>query len=435
MQENQPPVSTRQPSRRHFLKTAAASTLAAALPISRSAYAAGGDDIKVGLIGSGGRGSGAAMDAMKADPGVRLVAMADLFASRIQENRTLLKDERPQQMLVDDAHCFVGFDGWKHVIECSDVVLIACASRFHPYYLKAAIEAGKHVFVEKPHGIDPVGVRVVGEACELARRKKLSVLSGLHNRFDPAVQETVQRIHDGAIGEVTTIEGNFLRAPYRLIERLPGQKEIDYQYANWYHFTWLSGDDVIQSLVHNMDKACWILHEATPAKAHGLGGRSASFGEIYGDVFDHHSVIYEYERGAKVYAFCRTQVNCHSEVSDVVFGTKGRCDVLKHRITGENPWQYRGPVQNPYEIEHQKFFAAIRADNPLNCGSYMGHSTMMVILGQLACYTGKQLSWEDVANSNFRFGPAECDFNIEPPVKADSQGNYPVAVPGITKLS
>jgi hypothetical protein len=217
-------------SRRQFLKTSAAAAAVvtvAGLDIARTAHAAGSDIIKVGLIGCGGRGAGAAFNALHADPGARLVAMADLFADRVESTRALLQETKPAQMAVADDHCFTGFDGYEKVIAASDVVLIACASKFHSKYLKAAIDAGKHVFVEKPHAIDPPGLRLVMEACELAKQKKLSVVSGLMNRYSTPVRATIQRVLDGAIGDIVAIEENYLRGPYRLIERKSGLAETE----------------------------------------------------------------------------------------------------------------------------------------------------------------------------------------------------------------
>jgi len=423
-------------SRRDFLKRSAALTaVLATTDLRHGLHAAGSDRIRIGLIGCGNRGTVAAMDALDADPGVQLVAMADVFADRLAASLEKIRAHCPDRALVDPDHRFVGFDGYRHVIAASDVVLIACASRFHPKYLRAAVDAGKHVFVEKPHGIDPAGIRATQEACDLARTKGLGVLSGLHNRFDLGVRETVQRIHDGAIGDIVSMEVNFLRAPYVLIERQPGWSETEYQFRNWYHFSWLSGDDVTQSLVHNLDKVCWLMREVPPLKAHGLAGRSASFGPIYGDMFDHHSVVYEYENGTRAYAFCRTQKECYGGISDYVFGTKGRASLLNHFIRGEQTWDYSGKPPNPYKREHVEFFASLRAGRPLNCGAYMANSTMVAVLGQIVCYSGRQLGWKKAIASDFAFPPVgEIDFATRSPVQPLADGGYPLAVPGKTKL-
>jgi len=428
-------------SRRDFLKTSATVATALALgglDMNRFAHAAGSDTIRVGVIGCGGRGAGAAMDAMDANPGVRLVAMADLFMERVQEKRKHLKGQKPQQVEVDDDHCFAGFDAYKQVIESSDVVLIANAAKFHPFHMKAAIEAGKHVFVEKPHAIDPAGIKMVVAACELAKQKKLCVVSGLQSRYHPGYRETIKRVHDGAIGEIVAIEENFLRAPYGLYPRKPGLNEVEYQCSNQYHFNWLSGDDVPQSLVHNLDRSTWAMREQAPVKAHGLAGRSSMFDEIYGNVFDHHSVVYQYANGVKLYAFCRTQDHCYNEVSSIMLGSKGRCDLLSMRIEGQTNWQYSGPPEgdNPYKIEHQELFSAIRSGKPINNGDYMARSTLIAIMGQISCYTGKEVTWEQVSQSDFYYPPKpeECRVDMEPPVKPGANGIYPVFIPGKTVL-
>jgi predicted dehydrogenase len=426
-------------TRRDFLKASAAGTATlAGLSLARSAHADGDDVIKIGMIGSGGRCAGAASQSLMAGPDVRLVAMSDVFEDRIQVRRKALQEQWPDQVMVDDDHCFVGLDGYKHVIECCDVVMIACASKFHPMYAEAAIKAGKHVFVEKPHGIDPAGVRHMQEVCELANKKGLSIVSGLQSRYSAAWQETVKRIHDGIIGDIVSIQSMFLRGPYRLEAREEGLSELQFHFRNWYHFCWLSGDDVIQSLVHNMDRVSWILKEEMPEWAFGLGGRSSSFGEIYGDMFDHHTVVYEYESGARVYALCRTQKGCYNNSSDIIMGTKGTCYLGQSKIVGETDWQFpRDQKNNPYEAEQKALIDAVRSGEPVNSGAYMANSTMVTVLGQLACYNGNALNWEEVANSDFQFGPPpeETCMDMEPPTKPEADGNYPLPHPGVFQIT
>ena len=433
------PQSILQP-RRDFLKSSLAVAASAAtfsgLSLARNVHAGGGDAIRIGLIGCGGRGPGAAVNAMNVDPGVRLVAMTDIFADRVMNRRKMLQREKPDQVQVDDFHCFSGLDGYKHVIECVDVVLIACSAKYHPVYLHAAIEAGKHVFVEKPHAIDPVGVREITAACALAKTKNLSVVSGLQSRFHPGYRETIKRVHDGAIGQIVAIQENFLRGPYGLYHRQPNQNEVEYQFSNQYHFSWLCGDDVPQSLVHNLDRATWAMQGETPVKAYGLGGRSSSFGEVFGNVFDHHSVVYEYSSGVRLYAFCRTQNGCYGNSDSILLGSEGRCNVTQCRIDGKTKWKYRGPGGNPYDLEHTALFAAIRSGNPVNCGDYMAKSTLIGVMGQLACYSGRELTWDQVAKSDFVFSPniEDVRLDMEPPVKPDENGGYPVPMPGITEF-
>lgn len=424
--------------RRSFLKTttAAISAMAiASLDVERFAHAAGNDIIRVGMIGCGGRNSGAAVQALKADPGARLVAMCDIFMDRVKAKREEIKKQCPEQVNVDDDHCFVGLESYKRVIENSDVVLIANAAKFHPLHTLAAIQAGKHVFVEKPHGIDPAGVKLIQKACELAKEKKLCVVSGLHSRHHPGYEETVQKIHDGAIGEIVTIEEKFLRSPYVIIPRNPALSELQWQLSTQYHFNWLSGDDVVQSLVHNVDRATWALNGLTPARCYGMGGRSSMVDQIYGNVFDHHAVIYEYANGIKMFAFCRTTTGCYDEYSSIVHGTKGKASIMSCRIWGETNWRSQANG-DPYQIEHNKLFAAIRSGNPINNGDYMVKSTMIAIMGQISCYTGKAITWDEINNSDFFYPPKpeDCRDDMEPPVKPGPDGTYPVYIPGKTKL-
>ena len=424
-------------SRRQFLKSSAALSAAAApaLSIARSAHAAGDDIIRIGMIGCGGRCAGAAMDAMNADPGTRLVAMCDLFADRVQSKRIALEHQKPRQVDVDEDHCFIGLDGYQQVIDSVDVVLIACAAKFHPMYLKAGIEAGKHVFVEKPHAIDPAGVKVVTEACDLARQNRLGVLSGLQSRFHPAIRATIQRVLDGQIGEIVSIEENFVRGPYGNTRRPEGWREIEVQYGNQYRFSWLCGDDVTQSLVHNLDRATWALREIPPIDCHGFGGRSG-VQDLLGDVFDHNSVVYRYANGVRLYAFCRTTAGCYNEGSSIIMGSQGIAYPLGGRITGRNPWRFAGQGESPYVAEQREFFKSIRAGSPLNCGDYMARSTLVAVMGQLSCYSGKEVTWDRVSQSDYYFAPRpeDCTWDMDPPTQPDADGIYPVcAAPGITE--
>jgi myo-inositol 2-dehydrogenase / D-chiro-inositol 1-dehydrogenase len=426
-----------QPSRRSFLASAAS-----ALPLSASAYVAGSDIIKIGMIGCGGRATAGALEAMNADPGVRLVAMADIVRDRILQRRTWLSERKGSQVAVDDDHCFTGFDAYRQVIEASDAVIIACAAKFHPMYTMAALRAGRHVFVEKPHGIDPAGVKTMEAACALAKEKNLTVLSGLQSRFKPAFRETIQRIHDGAIGDIVAIQETWLRPPYVLNPRVPGLSEVEHQASNQYHFHWLSGDDIPQTLVHNFDRARWAMKEQSPVRCYGMGGRSTLNGEVYGSVFDHNSAVYEFADGVRLYAFCRTIDDCYNENSSVVLGTKGKAFVTQGRIEGPSKWSYAGPMrstspqEDPYQIEQNEFYRSIRSGKPLNSGHYMTGSTLMGIMGQISCYTGKEVTWKQVSESDFGYAPRPEDVRagMEPPVRPGANGIYPVCTPGLTKL-
>ncbi len=430
--------ASRNTTRRGFLRSSAAvagGALASRLTIGEVAYAAGSDIIRVGMIGCGGRNAGAGAQALTADPGARLVAMCDIFMDRVKEKHRLLKEQKPGQVIVDDDHFFAGFDGYKHVIESSDVVLIANAAKFHPLHAMTAIKAGKHVFVEKPHGIDPAGVKLMQQAADLAKQKGLCIVSGLHSRYHAGYAETVQRIHEGAIGDVVAIEENFLRPPYVIIERSPGLSELQWQCSTQYHFRWLSGDDVPQSLVHNLDRASWVMRNEVPAKCHGMGGRSSMIEPIYGDVFDHHSVVYEYANGVLIYAFCRTTDGCHNDYSSVILGSKGKADIMQCRIWGETNWRWDGRC-DPYQREHDVLFAAIRSGKPVNNGDYMARSTMVGVMGQISCYTGKEVAWDQVTKSDFYYPPRaeDCRDDMEAPSKLGADGSYPVPKPGFTNM-
>jgi myo-inositol 2-dehydrogenase / D-chiro-inositol 1-dehydrogenase len=422
-------------SRRDFvLGTASAAAATTTLGLARSAHAAGSDVIRVGLVGCGGRGTGAAAQAMHADPGVRLVAMCDVFEGRVRNSRNLLNQQRSDQMQVDDDHCFIGLDAYQQVVDASDVVLIANAAKFHPIQMVTAIEAGKHVFVEKPHAIDPAGIHLAARACEVAKQKNLGVLSGLHSRFQANIRETIRRIHDGQIGEIVAIEENFLRGPYGNTRRSPELSELENQYANQYRFSWLCGDDVTQSLVHNLDRATWALHETPPLRCHGMGGRSGAQ-DLLGDVFDNHTVVYHYANGVRLYAHCRTAMNCYNEYSSIIMGTKGIAYPMSGRIDGQNAWRHDGPNPNAHQQEQTEFFASLREGKPLHCGDYMTRSTMVAIMGQLSCYSGKQITWDAINQSDYFLPPAveDCTWDMDPPTAPDENSVYPVcAVPGFT---
>jgi myo-inositol 2-dehydrogenase/D-chiro-inositol 1-dehydrogenase len=433
-----PMNASQNTTRRKFLKSTAAlagGALASRLTTGEVAYAAGSDIIRVGMIGCGGRNTGAADQALTADPGTRLVAMCDIFMDRVKSKRRILKEQKKDQVIVDDDHCFAGFDGYKHVIEASDVVVIANAAKFHPLHAMTAIKAGKHVFVEKPHGIDPAGAKLMQQAADLAKQKGLCIVSGLHSRYHTGYAETVQRIYDGAIGDVVSIEENFLRGPYGVIPRKEGLTELQWQCSTQYHFRWLSGDDVPQSLVHNLDRSSWAMKNEVPVKCHGLGGRSSMTEPIYGDVFDHHSVVYEFANGVLIYAFCRTTNGCYNNSSSVVLGSKGKASITGCRIWGETNWRWQGRC-DPYQREHNILFKAIRSGDPVNNGDYMARSTMITVMGQISCYTGKEVTWDQINKSDFYYPPKpeDCRDDMEPPVKAGAHGSYPVPKPGFTKM-
>ena len=426
-----------QPSRRRFLaQTLAGAAAAGTLSLARSAHAAGSNVIKIGLIGCGGRGSGAAVNAMNSGPDIRLVALADVFADRLPGARERLKKLKPQQVEVADDHCFSGFDAYEKLIHSGiDVVLCGATSHFHPLHLEAAVAAGKHVFCEKPHGIDVPGLKRAMAAAAEATRKNLCLVSGLCWRYDPGVREAIHRVRDGAIGDIVAIQETYLSQPYGLRERQPGWSEMEYQLQNWYHFNWLSGDQSGQQLIHSLDKASWALGDVPPVKAWGLGGRQVCVEPKYGDQFDHHAVVFEYANGVRVFGFCRDMLGCYSETSDVIFGTKGRAILpSRPRIEGANPWRYEGPKPSMYDVEHKELFDAIRAGRTIHNGDYMFTSSMLGILAQMACYTGQEITWEKAMGSQLSFTPARYAWDADPPVKPGADGRYPAPLPGVTRF-
>lgn len=425
------------PSRRDFLKTStvAAGALAGGLALHRSAHAAGSDVLKIGLIGCGGRGTGAAINALNADKNSKLVAMGDAFDDRLQSSLSSIKKSFADRVAVDADHCFVGFDAYKKVIDSGvDVVLLAETPHFRPIHLKAAIEAGKHVFCEKPVAVDAPGIRSVLETSEQAATKSLNIVSGLCWRYDYGVRETIKRILDGAIGDILAIRETYLTGGLWHRGRKADDTEMAYQMRNWYYFAWLSGDFNNEQHVHSLDKAVWAMHDQPPERAWGIGGRQVRTDAKYGDIYDHHAVVYEYPNGVQVFSYCRQQPGCFGDVSDIFFGTKGKANILRNTIDGETKWRYEGPKASMYDLEHQALFAAIREGKPINNGRYMAYSTMLAILGRMCDYTGQVITWEQAMGSKQVLAPEKYTWDATPPTMPDKDGRYPVATPGVTKL-
>jgi predicted dehydrogenase len=442
MSQELTPGSTTATTRRDFLKTtsvlAAGAAVAGSLSLSRSAHAAGGDVLKIGLIGCGGRGTGAAANALSADTNCKLVAMADAFGDRLNSSLEGLKkqfEEKPEKIGVDADHCFVGFDAADKLIASDvDVVLLCQPPHFRPMHLKAAIDAGKHVFCEKPVAVDAPGIRSVLASAEEAKKKNLNLVAGLCWRYHPAVRETMSKILDGAIGEIKSIQETYLTGPLGTRPRQPDWSEMTYQLRNWQYFVWLSGDFNTEQHVHSLDKAAWAMHDEPPVAAWGLGGSQLRNLKI-GDVYDHHAVVYEFKNGMRVHAYCRQIPGCYNDTSDVMIGTKGEAIVTpKHSIKGETNWHYTGPDGNMYDIEHQELFAAIRSGKTINNGDYVAKSSMWAILGRMANYTGQKITWEDAMKSEANWNLPSYSFEATPPTQPDANGNYPVALPGVTKI-
>ncbi len=423
------------PSRREFLKqtgaTVAGAALAGTLGVARSAHAGGDDVLKVGLIGCGNRGTGAAKNALLADKNVKLVAMGDTFADRIADSLKSLKSEVPENKIdVAPERCFVGFDACQKVLDSGvDVVLLCTPPHFRPAHFQAAVAAGKHIFAEKPVAVDAPGVRSVLATAEEARKKGLSVVSGLCWRYHQPKREVISRIHDGAIGDVVAMQVNYNTGGLWVKPRKPDWSDMEWQIRNWLYFTWLSGDHNVEQHIHSLDKAAWVMKDEPPVKATGLGGRQVRVQPEYGNVFDHHAVVYEYANGTKLFAFCRQQDNCSPDVNDYVLGTKGKVDVMAHSITGETTWRHRarGLDPNMYQVEHDELFASIRSGKPIDNSLYMARSTMLAIMGRMATYTGQTITWDQALNSQEDLTPPTYDWTSLPVAS--------VALPGVTKFA
>ncbi len=425
---NQAPKATR----RSFLKNTTAAvvggTLAASLASSPAVHAAGSETLKVALIGCGGRGNGAAVNAMRADSNVQLTVMADAFQDRLDHARGVLSTQLGEKYAVTDDHCFVGFEAYKQVMQSDvDVVLLCTPPHFRPAHLKAAIDAGKHVFCEKPVAVDAPGVRSVLETSKLAKEKNLSIVSGLCWRYDYGVRETMKQIQDGAIGDIVAIQENYLTGTLWQRGREPEWSEMEYQMRNWLYFTWLSGDHIVEQHIHSLDKAMWLMNDEPPEKCFGLGGRQVRTDDKWGHAYDHFAVCYEWANGVKTFAFTRQMAECANDVDDYVLGTKGRAQLLKHTIQGETEWKYKGEKPSMYDVEHRELFAGLRAGNHINNGQYMSTSTLLAIMGRDACYTGAVIKWDELLNSPVVLGPNKYEWtDVELPR---------VAMPGITKFA
>lgn len=420
-------------SRREFLKhstTAVAGSLAAGLSIGPSVYAAGSDVIRVGLVGCGGRGTGAATQVLTADRGTKLVAMCDAFADRLQRSLESMRklQEIADRVLVDSDHQFTGFDGYKQVIASDvDVVLLATPPHFRPMHLKACVEAGKHVFAEKPVAVDAPGVRSVLETTELAKQRDLFIVSGLNGRYAPPLQEMVRRVQDGAVGDIVALHAARYGGGVWVRPREAGMTDMEYQMRNWYYFTWLSGDFNVEQFVHQLDRMAWIMKDEYPVRCYSTGGRQARTAPEYGHIFDHFSSVFEYPQGVRVFTTTRHQRGCANESQALVMGTRGIADLGEEKITGENPWQApRGRV-NSHQLEQDAFMAALRAGRTINNGEYMAKSTLMAIMSRMSAYTGQSLTWEQVLNSQEDLSPSGYTWDANPP-RAE------VAVPGVTKF-
>ena len=428
--------TSKRSSRREFLKRSAAvragSALAGGLSIARSAYAAGTERIRIALVGCGGRGSGAAANCLDANKKVQLVAMADAFADRLRGSLEQLKKRHADQIDVPEERMFVGFDGYRKAIDCNvDLVLLVTPPGFRPMQYRAAVEAGKHIFMEKPVCVDAPGFRSVMETNKLADQKGLKVAVGLNSRHSPACVESIKRARDGAIGELKYLRAYCNNAGVWVRPRQPGQSEMEYQMRNWYYFVWLSGDHIVEQHVHLLDRADWIKGDH-PVEANGMGGREVRKGKDHGQIFDHHFDEFTYADGTKLFSQCRHIPGCARMTSTIAHGVDGVAD-SSGEITGKSAWKYTGPRVSGHAQEHVDWIEAIQNDAKYNEGYFGATSSMTAVLGRMATYSGQIVRWDDAVAKGPDEMPQQFAFNATPPVVPDENGNYPAPVPGVFK--
>ncbi len=425
-------------TRREFLKTSAlvGTALAAPAILPGGVFAKENNDtLRVGLIGCGGRGTGAATQALNADKNVVLVAMADAFEDQLQRSLKGLQAQCGEKVKVTPETSFVGLDAYQKLINSGvDVVLLATPPGFRPVHLKAAIDAGKHVFCEKPMATDAPGLRSVIESAKAAKEKNLSLVAGFCWRYDAPRREFYKRIHDGAIGEIRAVYATYYAGPVKPMpaasERPANMGDLEWQMRNWYNFVWLSGDGYVEQACHSVDKAAWALKDQTPLNAVAVGGRQTPNNQ--GDIFDHMFVVYEFPNDVRVFLGQRQIGNTYSDNSDYVMGSEGfgKSGWNPPYLKGKQTWRWRdtGPKLDMYQTEHNELFASIRSGKPMNDGSWMAHSTLMGLMGRMAAYTGQQITWEQAMNAQEKLVPDQLDWKMKLEIA-------PMAMPGVTKLT
>ena len=425
-------------SRRRFIKNSGAATagsvLAMNIMIPGKSSGMNSDTLKVGLIGCGGRGTGAANQALKADNDVVLTAMADTFGNRLESSLANLKELHGDRVQINKKNKFIGFDGYQKVIDSDvDVVILTTPPVFRPLHLEKAVAAGKHIFCEKPMAVDAPGIRRAMEAAKKAKEKNLSLVSGFCWRYHTPKRETFEKILNGDIGEVHTVYNTYNTGELWSKPWQPEWTDMEKKMRNWLYYNWISGDHIIEQAIHSIDMGSWVMNDMKPKSVTATGGRQVRTEEIFGNIFDHFAVEFEYENGAKAFHFCRQQKNCSRSYHVEMWGTKGKCvvDVIRrqHEIMGENPWRYRGEGNDMYQQEHDELFASIRAGKPMNDGEWMLHSNLMGIMGRMAAYTGQTITYEEALNSEEKLGPDPEEYTWDLVVEGP-----PVAKPGITKF-
>lgn len=418
-------------TRRCFLTTTA-------MTAATHAFAAPADkDIKIALIGCGGRGTGACHQALSAGSMVKLVALVDPLEGKALAALDILKTKHEGQVDVPPDQVFTNFEDYGKAFALADVVLITTPPGPRPYLFEQAVKAGKHVFMEKPVAVDAAGARRVIAAAQEAKMKNLNVCVGFQRRYQPSYIDMVKRIQGGEIGDLVfgRVYWNGTSRPG--FPREPGESELHYQIRNWYFFTWMSGDHILEQHCHNLDVANWVLNGKMPLKATGQGGREVRRARENGTIFDHHTVEFEYEGGFRLLSqCCQIGGKCARDVSEHFHGVKGSADLSnggKFFINGLPPGGKRSRIkEDPYQLEHDTFFENIRTGKVRIDAEYAAYSTLMGVMGRMATYTGQVITWDQVMSSQENLAPDNLTWATEPPVKPDAAGWYPVAVPGTT---
>ncbi len=421
-------------TRRKFIQSsaAAAAGVSALMRSGNFAYAAGSDTLRVGVVGCGGRGTGAAVNAVEAAEGVEIYALGDLFEDRLDASRGRLKEHLGDRLNVTDERAFAGFDNYRHVID-SDVayVILAAPPGFRPPHFRYAMDAGKHVFMEKPSQVDVAGYHAILEAGAVADEKGLSVVAGTLYRRQPSFMDAVAEIHGGLIGEITSASAYYMTGPIWLRPRLPGMSDMEWQCRNWYYFAWLSGDHIVEQFVHNLDVIQWVMG-SVPESALAMGGRLVRVDPSYGHIYDHFSVEYAFPGDVRVEAKCRQFEGATGRVTNRIVGEKGVADlhpdssIIRSR-DGEVLFRRSEKGNNAYVVEHTDLIAAIRSGQPMNETRQIADSTMIAVLGRESAYTGQQLTWEDMLTADLDLAPPALAFGDLP--------DAPVPAPGRTRLN
>ena len=435
----------KQTNRRNFIKKTTLATtgiISTTLPVRSFANVLDNKKLKLALVGCGGRGSGAVVNALSADDQVELVSMADVFQDKLDSSLKAITDhfDGRKKIKVKEKNKFIGFNSYKKAIDEADVVILTTPPGFRPYHFEYAIKQNKHVFMEKPLATDPVGIRKVLDMAKIAKEKKLSVVVGLQRHYEKKYTTLHNMITQGNIGKITSGQVYWNDGGVWVNQRQVGQSELEYQMRNWSYFNWICGDHILEQHIHNIDVANWFIG-SYPKSAQGMGGRQTRTGKEYGEIFDHHYVEFNYNSGAVISSQCRHQKGCDSRIDEVFQGTKGSVELGKGVITdlrGKELYRYPsvlGQEANPYQVEHDEFFKSIRSNDIISDAENGAKSTLSAIMGRMATYSGKTVTWDEVLNSDHQIMPESVDWDTTPPSLPDENGFYSIPKPGVTKFS